>query len=115
LLGKLINRTDLLEKAANISLARHEVISENISNADTPGYKRKDIKFGDILKEEVGKQNIKVVYDNKATSNRLDGNNVDIEREMAEMAKNSLRYSVLLQTISSRLRSIRSVINEGRR
>ncbi len=113
MLGKITNGTDLLKRAADISLARQEVIAHNASNVDTPRYKRKDIVFKDYLLK--GKSDIKIVEDNSALSNRLDGNNVDIEREMAEMAKNSLRYNVLIQTIAGRINNIKSVINEGRR
>ena len=48
-------------------------------------------------------------------STRLDGNNVDIEYEMAEMAKNSIRYDTLIQSLNNRLRRLQSVISEGRR
>ena len=44
---------------------------------------------------------------------RLDGNNVDIEMEMALMAKNTIRYSVLSQRLSNEFNKIKSVINEG--
>lgn len=46
---------------------------------------------------------------------RLDGNNVDIESEMVQLAKNSIKYDTLIQRISSDFRRIKSVINEGRR
>jgi flagellar basal-body rod protein FlgB len=52
--------------------------------------------------------------DENSQSMRLDGNNVDIEREMAEMAKNTIRYSVMAQKISNEFSKIKSVINEGR-
>ena len=89
----------------------------------TPGYKRKTVSFEKQLrqamesknfkKSDVDKIDIKVTEDNRNLSMRLDGNNVDIENEMAEMAKNTIRYNVLVRRAG--FNSIRSVINEGRK
>ncbi len=46
---------------------------------------------------------------------RLDGNNVDIDSEMSLLAKNSIRYNVLVQTLNNEFKKIRSVISEGRK
>lgn len=113
MLGRIFNRTSLLERAADVSLAKNEVISQNISNIDTPGYKRKKVLFSDILKSK--KVDIDIVEDKTSQSTRIDGNNVDIEKEMADMAKNSIRYNVLIQSIQGKIRNIKSVISEGRR
>lgn len=133
---KLTNRLGLREKALDAAWVRNEVISQNIANVDTPGYKKSSVTFEEYL-ESAGQKNgfkgnttdsrhirigkdsnnarIRVTKDHKNLSNRLDGNNVDIEVEMAEMAKNDIRYSTLVQSISGAYQRIRSVINEGRR
>ncbi len=124
-------RNDLLEKAIDVSWKRNETISNNIANVDTPGYKRKSVKFEEFLDQErkdiplktsdsrhIGVEReypVKIVTDNSSSSYRLDGNNVDIESEMVSMAKNTIKYNVLIQSINSRFRRLTSVINEGRR
>ena len=104
---------DLMNKAINATMLRKSVISENISNIDTPGYKRKDVEFETILEkkmknEGVSKLNLKEVEpriytDYSSSSYRLDGNNVDVDVEMAEEAKVSARYNALITRVNSQL------------
>ena len=139
MLTKLFSNLSITEKALDASWLRNEVIADNISNVDTPGYKRKEVKFEEFLQKsmsdswikgfktdarhfDIGNTDsknvkylpIKVVVDNSNSSVRLDGNNVDIENEMATMAKNYIKYNVLIQNINSGFSMIKSVINEGR-
>src|SRR5690554_6028727 len=104
MIWKLFNRTALTEKALDASWLRNEVIAHNIANVDTPGYKRKTVSFESCLNESngsasmtrktrkghidfTGRQNeAKVQTDYSELSHRLDGNNVDIEYEMAQLA-----------------------------
>jgi len=123
LLNKLLFQNNLIEKSLDAAWVRNDIISQNIANVDTPGYKRKEVKFEEYLDSEMklsrisngktrlqGDGDIKVVEDHESYSYRLDGNNVDIEREMAQMAMNTLRYNTLIQRISGELNKIRTVI-----
>lgn len=140
MLTRLFSNFNITEKALDATWLRNEVIADNISNVDTPGYKRKEVKFEEFLAKstsdnnfagfktdprhiDIGKVNnykalrdipIKVALDNSNSSMRLDDNNVDIENEMATMAKNNIKYNVLIQNINSGFKMIKSVINEGR-
>jgi flagellar basal-body rod protein FlgB len=134
MIDKLITKTSLLEKSLNASWYRNEAISQNIANIDTPNYKRKTIAFEEYLSNYtnslegirtderhmvIGNSNYGDVepvlkVDNEELEMRIDGNNVDIDNEMALMAQNSLKYNVLAQRISSDFKSIKSVIKEGR-
>ncbi|HHW92296.1 MAG TPA: flagellar basal body rod protein FlgB [Firmicutes bacterium] len=118
----------LLEQALDVASYRQRLLSDNIANAETPGYKRKDIAFSTQIKRALaGKvthpQHIAinsrpvgpvtpVVQESTA---RNDGNNVDIEVEMAELAKNTLYYQGLARQVSQYLANLRMVISEGRR
>lgn len=132
MLEKILARTGFIEKALDASWLRNEVIAHNIANVDTPGYKKKTVAFEEyfndyrnemLLKGPEVKRVIdqaseiepKVRTDYSKLSTRLDGNNVDIEAEMALMAKNTIKYNTLIQRISGSFRSIKTVINEGRR
>lgn len=123
MLNKLLFPRNNLERSLDAAWLRNEIISHNIANADTPGYKRKEVQFEEFLNSEMknsriskgktriqGSGEIKVVEDHKNYSYRLDGNNVDIEREMAKLAANSLKYNTLIQRINGQFGKIRSVI-----
>ena len=114
-----------LQKALDAAWLRNEVISNNIANVDTPGYKRKAVKFEEFLSSEmktgrIGKgrkrfqsPQITVSRDYSTLSYRSDGNNVDIENEMAELATNSLRYNTLIQKMNGDFQNLRKVIRGG--
>jgi len=123
LLGKLLFPNRQLEKSLDASWLRNEIISGNIANADTPGYKRQEVQFEQYLNSEMknsqiengqtrlsGGSGIRVVEDNSSYSYRLDGNNVDMEREMAQMAMNTLRYNTLIQRLNGQFSKLRNVI-----
>lgn len=136
MLEKLFNNTKFAAKALDASWLRNDAIAQNIANVDTPGYKRKTVKFEEYLSDAlegnslkgnltdkrhipIGTNNvdnipIQVTEDNASLSTRLDGNNVDIENEMALMAKNTIQYNTLIQRISGQFKTLRSVIKEGR-
>jgi len=123
LLNKLLFPRNNLEKSLDAAWLRNDVISQNIANVDTPNYKRKEVLFEEFLNSEMkysrisngksrlqGSGDIKVIEDNKNYSYRLDGNNVDIEREMAKLAENTLRYNTLIQRMNGQFNKIRTVI-----
>jgi flagellar basal-body rod protein FlgB len=136
-IDRILNRTKLLEKSLDAAWLRNEAISQNLSNVDTPGYKRKTVAFEEYLNQAldgssfkgfrtdkrhvaIGGTNpdeidISITQDNKALSVRIDGNNVDIDNETALMAKNQLQYNTLIQSMNSSFRRLKSVISEGRR
>ena len=122
---------DMLNKAADVSWKRNEVLNNNIANVDTPGYKRQDVTFSTYLETELnstkGNNRIKTltkrpedmdadgVYYNFYTdygnmSYRLDGNNVDIETENVELASNQLLYNGLIDSMSAEFGRIKTVI-----
>ncbi len=116
----IFNDINLTANAINASMLRKSVIAENISNVDTPGYKRKDVEFESMLAEKLNKDNInhveinkiqpKIYVDNSTSSYRLDGNNVDIDIEMAQDAKVSARYEALVTRVNSQLGRFKTVL-----
>ncbi|HEY8422700.1 MAG TPA: flagellar basal body rod protein FlgB [Thermoclostridium sp.] len=126
MVSKLLFSNEQIEKALDVAWKRNEIISENIANVDTPGYKRKDVQFKEYFTSELknssisnsksklaNSENIRVIYDNSNYSYRLDGNNVDPEREMAIMAENTIRYFTLINRLSSQFSKIRTIIKGG--
>ncbi len=137
MIQNLYGKSSVLEKSLNASWARNDVISQNLANVDTPEYKRKDIAFEEFLSDSMGKVGLEgnltdkrhipinnssnvdkiepaLVEDNSDSSMRIDGNNVDIDSEMANLAKNQIKYNALVQMINGSYSKIKSVIAEGR-
>lgn len=111
------NYIDVLTKAADYSWTRNEIITNNLANVSTPGYKRKDVSFESYLMQEltsgdstslrqrindvdISNLNSTVYTDYSELSYRLDGNNVDIDTENVEFASNQLYYQTIIDTIN---------------
>ncbi len=116
----LFTNLNVMNKVLDATVLRKSVIDENISNADTPGYKRKDVKFETLLLEEINKNGYKkldinnidpTIYVDKANfSYRMDENNVDIDVEMVENAKVQLRYNTLIERTSAQIERYKSIL-----
>lgn len=115
------------ETGLDAAAYKHQVISDNISNVDTPGFKRSEVVFEDILQQAAGDSGLDsgttftigsdarpYVYQANDTSMRLDGNNVDMDAESAKLAENTLYYDGLTRLISSKFSGLRNAIKEGR-
>ncbi len=118
---------NVLDKAADASWTRNEIIANNIANVDTPGYKRQDLNFEDELERALGHSRYKtmdakvadlkekhlearVVSDYDGFSYRTDGNNVDIDTENVTLAANQIKYQGLMSSISSEFTNLQSVM-----
>lgn len=105
----------LLERALHLSSLRQQLLANNVANVDTPGYKRFDVALADALKARPAASPEDYVYREQQTSLRIDGNNVDIDQEMAQVAENGLYFDTVASSISKQLSLLRYLINEGRR
>lgn len=123
----------LIKNSLNASAERSRVISNNIANVNTKGYKAYKLNFEENLKKSLQNGNINLTRTNTAhmndesestgytierdnsTSMRLDGNNVDIDNEMTNLAANTILYNTLINQANSRISMRRYVISEGRR
>lgn len=118
---------NMYQDGLNGASKRHEVISNNLSNINTPGYKRKDVAFkkelsrkymGDDMDEqsfgfdkELDSSGARPrVFEVDKTSMRNDDNNVDPDRESAKMAKNTLYYTGLGRLMRQQFSMLESTI-----
>ena len=125
--SNIYNYINVLDKAADAGALRNQVISENIANAQTPGYKRKDVAFEAYLQEELAGAESNTLADMVADvelghlqstsytdmsdlSYRLDENNVDIDTENVELASNQIKYNAVLDSISHQFSMIKTAL-----
>lgn len=122
ILGTMFNFSGIMGVAMQGVTARNAVISNNIANVDTPGFKRSVLVFEDQLAEAIENQrgggrlnlnNITPVIRNEYDwlSYRIDENNVDIEFEMASLYQNGVRFNTMATGIMHHYRMLNSVIN----
>ena len=120
---------NVLDRAADTSWTRENLIANNIANVNTPGYKRQDINFESVLRKALGNSKYvpldtkinemnmdeltPMVYtDHGNYSYRLDGNNVDIDTENVELASEQIRYEALTTSIDSEFSRIKIAIGQ---
>ncbi len=132
MIDKIGNKSLMLERALDAAWLRNEVISNNIANVNTPNFKKSSVRFEELLvgasdtfqisatKKDsrflpIGKDNkmaiSPMVIQENSTSMRRDGNNVDIDVEMAELARNTIKYNALIAQMSKEFGKIKLAIN----
>ena len=114
----------LLEKMLDVSSVKHKVIANNIANVNTPGYKKMEVSFADQLEKALNKDSMnkfdtlqpKIVISKEDTSEtvRNDGNNVDIDKEVSSLVKNTLTYGIYTQLLAKKYEGIKSAIEGSR-
>lgn len=116
----LFSNTNYLasKRMLDITQLRHEALASNIANVETPGYKRVDLP-NDFAKEfaahlKAGKldqlDTPSLATDSQTTSQRLDGNNVEIDKELTHMSSNTLQYDTLTEFVSASLKQLKVAI-----
>jgi flagellar basal-body rod protein FlgB len=105
--------TDSLEHYMDLLSMRQKVVASNIANADTPGYRTKDLDFQAQLQSamegftpkptEVAGLNVK-----------SDGNNVNLDREARLLSENALRFNLASSLMREQLHLVKEAIQEGK-
>lgn len=121
-----------LQSGLRAASTRQEVIANNIANVDTPYFKRSEVSFESLLKQQMsgttnqlagirtderhfvigpsnGIPDLKIIQDETSTMNN-NQNNVDVDREMALLAENQLRYNAYVTQINDQISMKRSAI-----
>src|SRR5712671_4450868 len=102
-----------IEQYMNLLSARQKLVASNIANADTPGYKTKDIDFRSQFESQLGSSNPTAV-EVGGLKTKNDGNNVSIDREARLLAENALRFNAASNLARLQLRMVRNAIQEGK-
>ena len=127
-----VSTIKLLENFTSYCAERNKVVSENIANIGTENYQRKDVVFKDLLSENMNTKLItdddrhfvssdegnnspssfKIVTDH-SQDNVSGVNNVDIDKEMGDLAENYLNFKFAADKISNYFKTIQNVIKGG--
>ena len=105
-----------LERAMSGANLRQQLLSNNLANAETPGYQRQDVDFHGQLAQAMqtgDPQAIESVQFTPQTDNqvmRADGNGVDVDTESAQMAKNGLEYDALVSVAKARIQILQTAM-----
>jgi flagellar basal-body rod protein FlgB len=112
---------------------RQQVVSSNLANIDTPGYKTKDVSFHATMEELLadrsgdlrttrarhidaasqGASPADMAFEVKGLIERVDENNVDIDREMMKLSETSFGYTMMTQLLRAKLNTLSASIREG--
>lgn len=127
--------TSALQTSLGMRQLRHNVISSNIANAETPGYHAQKVDFEEALSRSldlegmrnmsttheshmiVGGKTAKVrpdIYENPEGAMNNDGNTVDLEKEMSALSENAVLYKAALQLINKKMAALKYAASEGR-
>ncbi|MCR5656036.1 MAG: flagellar basal body rod protein FlgB [Butyrivibrio sp.] len=119
---------NVLDKTADASWIRNEVLSNNIANVNTPYYKREDVAFERELERALGNSRYKTMdakvkdvkldrlkprtyTDYSNYSYRMDGNNVDIDTENVTLAANQIKYQGVMLGINSEFSNLKNAMS----
>lgn len=117
---------NLHAQALELRSRRTEMLAANLANADTPGYRARDLDFKTTMAHAMGASqplqathahhlqapgsNAGELLYRMPSQMSLDGNTVETEQEKAAFADNALRYQVSLQFMNSRVKGLLSAI-----
>jgi len=113
-----VSIVDLLQAGMKAEGLRQKAIASNMANIQTPGYRRIDVKFEEMLEkalESPGKASVSdiepEVYQPLNTPVRSNGNDVNMEAEVGNLVKNSLRYTAYVRLMQKRFTQINAAIS----
>lgn len=115
----LFDTTDFaLQAAMRGSALRQTALAQNLANANTPGYQRKDVDFESSLQAALANgQNLDSlqfsVQTDPSAPMQPDGNSVDVDAESAKLAENGLDYESLVTVAKTRLEILQSAMGAG--
>ncbi len=112
------NMVALLDAGMRAESLRQKVIASNLANIETPGYRRLDVKFEQLLAKALKSSDAThidevepEVYQPMNTAVRSNGNDVNMEAEVGNLVKNSLRYTAYVRIMQKRFTQVEKAIS----
>lgn len=112
ILGNIFGpQADNLKKAMDRTTLRHGLLTANLANLNTPGYKRRDVDFGVELNSAIERE---APIRTEDGSRRQDKNSVDLEKEVFALAETEIRYQALTDMTARYFAGLKNAIREGK-
>lgn len=115
-----VNFVSLLEAGIKAEELRQKTIASNIANMETPGYRRLDVRFEDLLAKAMQSGTSTdvssvepEVFAPKTTFLKPNGNDVSMEMEIGEMLKNSARQMAFVRLLRKKFAQMEEAVNTG--
>jgi len=127
---KLGNVFGIHEQALRVRNQRNEILASNIANADTPGYKARDIDFRQVLKQQkvempnlkatqaghfqtasAGRVSPQYIQYRQVAQPSLDGNTVDVQQEQLQFSNNAARYEATMRFLNGKISGLQKAIS----
>lgn len=109
----------LLARFMSLTEFREQLVTSNLANVDTPGYRTVDINFQAAMQQAMndpsGPSNIPQVFEVPGLPQRPDGNNVSVDREMTLLGQTQLQFQVAVQLWRSEMSPLITAVSEGSR
>ena len=112
-MSKINEIFDYLNAGIKSESLRQKAIANNVANLQTPGYRRVDVKFQDILAKAMESSDSMdineieaEIYEPNATPVKSNGNDVNLEFEVGQMVKNNLRHKALTRLLAKKYQQI---------
>ena len=105
-------RLNNLQTALDRTSQRQALLTNNLANVNTPGYQRQDMDFNITLQEEMDRPEMGGAQSGGRV--RLDGNGVDLEKEVMSIAETETRYQALTDMTVDYFSNLKNVIREGK-
>jgi flagellar basal-body rod protein FlgB len=102
-----------IERYMDLVSTRQKLVASNIANADTPGYKTRDLDFAAELRSMIP-SSTPGVLEVQGLKTKNDGNNVSIDREARLLTENDMRFNIATQMMKSEIKDLKDAIEEGR-
>ena len=103
-----------MARALTLRSTNQQVIASNIANIDTPGYTARKLDFDASLQAAIEQVDATpIIEDSAEPALSLDGNNVDLEGELARMDRNKMMYRVTAQLLAAKLKQLNAATQEG--
>ncbi|HVL01175.1 MAG TPA: flagellar basal body rod protein FlgB [Dongiaceae bacterium] len=117
--------------ALQLRSERAGILANNLANADTPGYKARDMDFGEVLKSQMGESTSLIPVQTTSAGHQqtllqadtvnglkyrlpsqpsIDGNTVDSEKEKSEFAQNTMEYQAAFEFLNGKIKSLLTAI-----
>ena len=103
-----------LERYMDLLAARQKLVASNIANADTPGYKTRDLDFQSEFRNALEAGGTPVVREVGNLPIKNDGNDVSIDREARLLAENALRFNIASNLLRGEIKMMKMAIDEGK-